>query len=80
MELLGLEYRFVSEYLEGKIPSREELFSQLEHAIHRFAKRQETWFRGMERKGVDIHWLPELEDKDERAASAIALIEQELCP
>ena len=78
MERLGLEYRFVSEYLEGKISGREELFSQLEHAIHRFAKRQETWFRGMERKGVDIHWLPELEDKDERAASAIALIEKEI--
>ena len=77
MERLGLEYRFVSEYLEGKIPGREELFSQLEHAIHRFAKRQETWFRGMERKGVTIHWLPELEDKDARAAAAMELLERE---
>ncbi|MBP5464140.1 MAG: tRNA (adenosine(37)-N6)-dimethylallyltransferase MiaA, partial [Treponema sp.] len=77
MERLGLEYRFVSEYLEGKIASREELFSQLEHAIHRFAKRQETWFRGMERKGVTIHWLPELEDKEARAAAAIELLERE---
>ncbi len=78
LERLGLEYRFVSEYLEGKIASREELFSQLEHAIHRFAKRQETWFRGMERKGVTIHWLPETADKEARAAAAIAMIEREL--
>ncbi|MBQ3688139.1 MAG: tRNA (adenosine(37)-N6)-dimethylallyltransferase MiaA [Treponema sp.] len=78
LERLGLEYRFVSEYLEGRIAGREELFTQLEHAIHRFAKRQETWFRGMERKGVTIHWLPETADKDVRAAAAIAMIEREL--
>lgn len=77
LERLGLEYRFVSEYLEGKIAGREELFEQLEHAIHRFAKRQETWFRGMERKGVSIHWLPELEDKDARASVAIDMLERE---
>ncbi|MBQ9537725.1 MAG: tRNA (adenosine(37)-N6)-dimethylallyltransferase MiaA, partial [Treponema sp.] len=75
LERLGLEYRFVSEYLEGKIASREELFSGLEHAIHRFAKRQETWFRGMERKGVEIHWLPEVTDKAARARAAIEIID-----
>ncbi len=78
MERLGLEYRFVSEYLEGKIADRSELFSQLEHAIHRFAKRQETWFRGMERKGVQIHWLPETLDKDLRVSAAIDLLEAAL--
>ena len=77
LERLGLEYRFVSEYLEGKITDRTELFSRLEHAIHRFAKRQETWFRGMERKGVRIHWLPEDADRDVRAAAAIAMLEGE---
>ena len=43
--------------LEGKIKP-EELFSQLYIAIGQFAKRQETWFRGMERKGVNINWIP----------------------
>ena len=58
LERLGLEYRFVSEYLEGKIPSKEELISKLYIAIGQFAKRQETWFRRMEKQGVKIHWLP----------------------
>ena len=57
MERLGLEYRFISEYLEGKITSKEELSEKLYTAICQFAKRQETWFRGMERKGVKINWL-----------------------
>ena len=58
LERLGLEYRFVSEYLEGKIPSKEELISKLYIAIGQFAKRQETWFRRMEKQGVKINWLP----------------------
>ncbi len=57
LERLGLEYRFTAEYLQGKIPSREDYVSQLYTAICQFAKRQETWFRGMERKGVDITWI-----------------------
>ncbi len=57
LERLGLEYRITAEYLEGKIPTREEYASSLLMAICRFAKRQETWFRGMERKGVAISWL-----------------------
>lgn len=57
LERLGLEYRFVSEFLQGKIPTQDELFSRLNIAIGQFAKRQETWFRGMERKGTVIHWL-----------------------
>ena len=52
----GLEYKFVTQHLIGEI-SFEEMFRQLEIAIHRFAKRQMTWFRGMERKGFDIHWI-----------------------
>lgn len=57
LERLGLEYRFIAEYLQGKISSEDELFFLLNRAIGQFAKRQETWFRGMERKGVTIIWL-----------------------
>ncbi|NLM01336.1 MAG: tRNA (adenosine(37)-N6)-dimethylallyltransferase MiaA [Treponema sp.] len=57
LERLGLEYRFVSEFLQGKIKNYDELVKQLSIAIGQFVKRQETWFRGMERKGVKIHWL-----------------------
>ena len=51
----GLEYKFVTLYLQGKL-SEDELFTQLSTAIHQFAKRQMTWFRGMERSGIRIHW------------------------
>lgn len=57
LERLGLEYKFVSQFLQGAIPSEGELFSRLNVAIGQFAKRQETWFRGMGRKGVEIRWL-----------------------
>lgn len=57
LERLGLEYRYTAEYLQGKIPSREEYVRLLYTAICQFAKRQETWFRGMERKGVAINWI-----------------------
>lgn len=52
----GLEYKFVTLHVLGKL-SFDEMFSQLEIAIHQFAKRQMTWFRGMERRGFSIHWL-----------------------
>ena len=52
----GLEYKFVTLHVIGEI-SYEEMFSQLEIAIHQFAKRQMTWFRGMEKRGFTIHWL-----------------------
>ena len=52
----GLEYRYVTEYVTGKL-SYDEMFRQLETAIHQFAKRQMTWFRGMERRGFTIHWI-----------------------
>jgi len=63
----GLEYKFVTEYLIGKL-SYDEMFQQLEIAIHQFAKRQMTWFRGMERRGFTIHWVNaarKMEDKVE---------------
>ena len=52
----GLEYKFVTQYLLGEI-SYEEMHILLANAIHQFAKRQMTWFRGMERDGVRIHWV-----------------------
>jgi len=52
----GLEYKFVTEYLVGLL-SYDEMYSRLEIAIHQFAKRQMTWFRGMERRGFCIHWI-----------------------
>ncbi len=52
----GLEYKFVTEYIIGKL-SYDEMFRQLEIAIHQFAKRQMTWFRGMEHRGFSIHWV-----------------------
>lgn len=52
----GLEYKHITLYLTGKV-SYEKMVSDLEIAIHQFAKRQMTWFRGMERKGTVIHWI-----------------------
>ena len=52
----GLEYKFLTMYIIGKI-TYSEMVSQLEIAIHQFAKRQMTWFRGMERRGLKINWL-----------------------
>ena len=57
LEFLGLEYRFVSEFLRGVIKNRNDLKQKLGSAICAFAKRQETWFRRMERKGTVIHWI-----------------------
>lgn len=52
----GLEYKYVTEYVMGKI-TYDQMFTELEIAIHQFAKRQMTWFRGMERRGMKIHWI-----------------------
>ena len=52
----GLEYKFVTQYVIGQL-SYDEMYRQLEIAIHQFAKRQMTWFRGMERRGTPIHWI-----------------------
>jgi len=52
----GLEYKYVTLFVIGCI-SYDEMLSSLEIAIHQFAKRQMTWFRGMERRGINIHWI-----------------------
>lgn len=61
----GLEYKYVTEYVIGKL-SFEEMFRQLEIAIHQFAKRQMTWFRGMERRGTHIHWIDAMMPVDQK--------------
>lgn len=76
MERLGLEYKFISEYLEGKIKSKEELFDSLYTAICQFAKRQETWFRGMERKGVKITWLTREANQVSKFNEAVKIIKE----
>ena len=69
----GLEYKFVTEYLMGKT-SYEDMFRGLEIAIHQFAKRQMTWFRGMERRGSVIHWVDALLPMEEKIKEVLALI------
>ncbi|MCG2739075.1 MAG: tRNA (adenosine(37)-N6)-dimethylallyltransferase MiaA [Syntrophaceae bacterium] len=64
IDAFGLEYRYIALYLQRKITA-EEMFQTLNTRIHQFAKRQETWFRRMERNGVRIHWI---EGADEEAA------------
>jgi tRNA dimethylallyltransferase len=66
LEFYGLEYRFVTQYLKGEL-NRNDMFQKLNSAIHRFAKRQETWFCRMERQGILIHWV----DGNEAPAATI---------
>jgi tRNA dimethylallyltransferase len=73
LEKLGLEYRFCSQFLQGQIASKEDLYEGLFVAIRQFAKRQETWFRMMEKKGVEIHWLDAC-SKEERIKQAKELV------
>ena len=56
LDYFGLEYKFIGKYLNKKI-SYEELFNKLNTAIHKFAKKQMTFFRRMEKRGIKINWL-----------------------
>ena len=69
----GLEYKFLTQYAIGEL-TFEEMFHQLETAIHQFAKRQMTWFRGMERRGFTIHWLDATLPMEEKVEQIINLI------
>ena len=69
----GLEYKFLTQYAIGEL-TYEEMFHQLETAIHQFAKRQMTWFRGMERRGFTIHWLDAALPMEEKVERIINLI------
>lgn len=70
----GLEYKFLTLYIIGQL-TYDEIVSQLEIAIHQFAKRQMTWFRGMERRGLHIHWLDATLPTDEKINNVLALIQ-----
>ena len=71
----GLEYKYVTAYVVGEM-SYKDMFRQLEIAIHQFAKRQMTWFRGMERRGFHIHWIDAATPLNEKIAHVQALIEK----
>lgn len=69
----GLEYKYITWYIENKL-SYHEMFKKLNTAIHQFAKRQMTWFRGMERRGFKIHWMDghmSMEEKVERGMRVV---------
>lgn len=68
----GLEYKFITEYVIGKT-SYDEMYRGLEIAIHQFAKRQMTWFRGMERRGFTIHWVDALMPMEEKVEAVLGL-------
>lgn len=70
----GLEYKYLTEYVIGRL-TYDEMFRQLEIAIHQFAKRQMTWFRGMERRGFHIHWIDATLPMEEKVRAIM-----ELCP
>jgi len=59
LDFLGLEYRYIGQFLQGAIKNQNDLVQKLSSAICQFAKRQETWFRRMERNGTAIHWIDE---------------------
>jgi tRNA dimethylallyltransferase len=69
----GLEYKYLTLHVIGQL-SYEEMFRQLEIAIHQFAKRQMTWFRGMERRGIHIHWIDSQLPMEEKINRVISLI------
>ena len=72
LHMLGLEYRFISGFLRGAIKNENDLFQKLLPAIKNFAKRQETWFRRMEKQGSTIHWLDSPD-----AQQALALVNRD---
>jgi tRNA dimethylallyltransferase len=68
----GLEYKFITLFLTGKV-SYEDMVNDLETAIHQYAKRQMTWFRSMERRGVKINWLDGKLSLEDKVNSVISL-------
>ncbi len=74
LDFYGLEYRFIARFLKGEL-NRNDMFQKLNSAIHDFAKRQETWFRRMERNGVVIHWV---DGADGPFAEAMKIVQTQL--
>ena len=75
----GLEYKFLTEHIIGRL-TFDEMFRQLEIAIHQFAKRQMTWFRGMERRGFTIHWIDATLPTEKKVEQILDLVEGAPCP
>lgn len=71
----GLEYKYITLYLQGKI-TRDEMIRDLEIAIHQFAKRQMTWFRGMERRGIKINWIDGLLPMEVKVGKVLELLKK----
>ena len=72
----GLEYKYLTLYVTGQM-TYDEMYHQLEIAIHQFAKRQMTWFRGMERRGFTIHWLDATRPMEEKVNEIIGLLNKD---
>ena len=72
----GLEYKYLTLHVIGQL-SYEEMFRQLEIAIHQFAKRQMTWFRGMERRGVEIHWIDATLPMEEKVGEVLHMMQMD---
>jgi tRNA dimethylallyltransferase len=80
LDYYGLEYRYVVKYLQNEL-SREDMIRKLNTAIHQFSKRQMTYFRGMEKRGITIHWLrgeSSMEEKIEQARAILKSLAPEL--
>ena len=69
----GLEYKYLTLYIIGRI-SYDEMYHGLETAIHQFAKRQMTWFRGMERRGIAIHWIDAMSSMQDKVQRVLELL------
>jgi tRNA dimethylallyltransferase len=78
MEYYGLEYRYVTRYILKEI-TFDVMVKSLNTAIHQFAKRQMTYFRGMERRGINIHWIDGQLPMEERVEKALCLCRSNLC-
>lgn len=72
----GLEYKYLTLYATGQL-NYDQMVNQLEIAIHQFAKRQMTWFRGMERRGVQIHWIEATLPMEEKVNHIIELLNRD---
>ena len=72
----GLEYKYLTLYVTGQM-TYDEMYHQLEIAIHQFAERQMTWFRGMERRGFTIHWIDATRPMEEKVNEIIGLLNKD---
>jgi tRNA dimethylallyltransferase len=72
----GLEYKFITMYLNDEL-SKDEMIHDLEIAIHQFAKRQMTWFRGMERRGIEINWIDGTMPMEQKVSEVLSLLKNQ---